>query len=281
MMKTRPFISNLELKNDGQLSLFFIGTGNAFTKTSFQTNLLVIKGNEHLLIDCGTLCSYAIENLYNSKITDIRNLLVTHPHADHIGGVEEMALAGKYITKQKINIVITDKCKKLLWNQSLRGGIQYSEEGIMTFDDYFNQLKPECIQKKPFEMYEINAFNMNLKLFRTRHVTTRKNSLKNSQFSYGLIIDDRILFTADTQYNPSQLKFLLDKYNKIEVIFHDCDIKGFSRGVHAAYDELCQLPEEIRSKTYLCHYSEAVNTIDALVDGFAGLAKHWVYYDFD
>ena len=280
-MKTRPFISNIELTNDGQLSLFFLGTGNAFTKTSFQTNLLIIKGKEHLLIDCGTLCSYAVENLYNGRITDIKNLLLTHPHADHIGGVEELALVGKYVTKRPLNLVITDEFKKKLWNESLCGGIQYSEEGIMTFEDYFNQMKPKLIQKKPFDMYEIDAFGMNLKLFRTKHVTTRKNSMKNSQISYGLIIDDKILFTADTQFNPSQLKFLLDKYKNIEVIFHDCDIKGFSRGVHAAYDELVTLPAEIRAKTYLCHYSEAVNTIDALVDGFAGLAKHWVYYDFD
>ena len=280
-MKTRPFISKIELTNDGKLSLFFIGTGNAFAKTSFQTNLLLIKGDQHLLIDCGTLCSYAYENLYNGKITDIQNLLLTHPHADHTGGVEELALAGKYITKRPVNLVITDKFKKLLWKETLKGGIHYSEEGVISFNDYFNQLKPVRIQKKPFEMFEINAFNMNLKLFRTRHVTTRKNSLRNSQISYGLIIDDKVLFTADTQFNKPQLKFILDNYKNIEVIFHDCDIKGFSRGVHAAYDELCTLSPEIRAKTYLCHYSETVNTIDALVDGFAGLAKHWVYYDFD
>ena len=280
-MKTRPFISSIELTNQGQLSLFFIGTGNAFTKTSFQTNLLVIKGQSHLLIDCGTLCSYAFENLYNGKITDIRNLLLTHPHADHIGGVEELALAGKYITKRPVNLVITDKFKKLLWKESLCGGIQFSEEGRMTFEDYFNQIKPERILKKPFEMFEADVENINVKSFRTRHVTTRKNSLKESQISYGLIIDDRVLFTADTQFNRPQLEFLLEKYPKIEVIFHDCDVMGYSRGVHAAYDELVTLPKEVKAKTYLCHYSEAVNTIDALVDGFAGLAKHWVYYDFD
>ena len=280
-MKTRPFISKLELTNKGQLSLFFIGTGNAFTKTSFQTNLLVIKGNTHLLIDCGTLCSYAIENLYNGKITDIHNILLTHPHADHIGGVEELALAGKYITKRPVNIVITDEFKKLLWKQSLCGGIQFSEEGRMTFEDYFNQIKPFCIQKFPFEMFEAYVDGINIKLFRTRHVTTRKDSLKNSQISYGLIIDDRVLFTADTQYNPQQLLYLLDKYKNIEVVFHDCDVMGYSRGVHAAYDELVTLPKGIKAMTYLCHYSEAVNTIDALVDGFAGLAKHWVYYDFE
>lgn len=280
-MKTRHFVSNIELTNSGNLSLFFLGTGNAFTKTAFQTNLLIIKGQDHLLVDCGTLCSYAFENMYNGRITDIKNLLLTHPHADHIGGVEELALEGKYITKRLVNLVITDEFKKSLWEESLKGGIQYSEEGVMTFDDYFNQIKPVRIQKKPFEMFETNVGSINIKLFRTRHVTTRKKSLKKSQISYGLIIDDRILFTADTQFNPSQLQFLLDKYKKIEVIFHDCDVMGYSRGVHAAYDELVTLPKEIKEKTFLSHYSEAVNTIDALVDGFAGLAKHWVYYDFD
>lgn len=280
-MKTRHFVSNIELTNSGNLSLFFLGTGNAFTKTAFQTNLLIIKGQDHLLVDCGTLCSYAFENMYNGRITDIKNLLLTHPHADHIGGVEELALEGKYITKRLVNLVITDEFKKCLWEESLKGGIQYSEEGVMTFDDYFNQIKPVRIQKKPFEMFETNVGSINIKLFRTRHVTTRKKSLKKSQISYGLIIDDRILFTADTQFNPEQLKFLLDKYNKIEVIFHDCDVMGYSRGVHAAYDELVTLPKEIKEKTFLSHYSEAVSTIDALVDGFAGLAKHWVYYDFD
>ena len=280
-MKTRHFVSNIELTNSGNLSLFFLGTGNAFTKTAFQTNLLIIKGQDHLLVDCGTLCSYAFENMYNGRITDIKNLLLTHPHADHIGGVEELALEGKYTTKRLVNLVITDEFKKCLWEESLKGGIQYSEEGVMTFDDYFNQIKPVRIQKKPFEMFETNVGSINIKLFRTRHVTTRKNSLKKSQISYGLIIDDRILFTADTQFNPSQLQFLLDKYKKIEVIFHDCDVMGYSRGVHAAYDELVTLPKEIKEKTFLSHYSEAVSTIDALVDGFAGLAKHWVYYDFD
>lgn len=280
-MKTRHFVSNIELTNKGNLSLFFLGTGNAFTKTAFQTNLLIVKGQDHLLVDCGTLCSYAFENMYNGRILDIKNLLLTHPHADHIGGVEELALAGKYINKRLVNLVITDEFKKSLWKESLKGGIQYSEEGRMTFDDYFNQIKPVRIQKKPFEMFETNVGSINIKLFRTRHVTTRKNSLKHSQISYGLIIDDRILFTADTQFNPSQLQFLLDKYKNIEVIFHDCDVMGYSRGVHAAYDELVTLPKEIKDKMILSHYSEAVSTIDALVDGFAGLAKHWVYYDFD
>ncbi len=279
-MTIKKFQDTIKLTNDGRLSLFFVGTGSAFTKTNYQNNLLLIKGDKHILIDCGTLCPYALETAYNTKITKIRNVILTHPHADHIGGVEEMVLIGKYVTKEPINIIIPKPFKKKLWNESLRGGIQYSEEGVMKFEDYFKEIPNKKIQSKPFDIFHVVFGTMDLKLFRTRHVTTRLDSLKNSQVSYGILIDEKILFTGDTQFNEPQLRFLLNKYKTIEYIFHDCDVSGYSAGVHAAYDQLCSLPPEIRSKTYLCHYSEAVNEIDALVDGFAGLAKPGVYYNF-
>ena len=67
--------SVLELKNSGRLSVFFIGTGSAFSKRYFQTNVLVVKGEDHLLIDCGTLCPYALEKNYGLELKKIDNLL--------------------------------------------------------------------------------------------------------------------------------------------------------------------------------------------------------------
>lgn len=279
IMKTKPFISKIELTNDGELSLFFIGTGSAFSKINFQTNFLIIKGQEHILVDCGSLCPYALETEYNTRIGEIKNILLTHPHADHIAGVEEMALVGYYVTRSKANMIITDEFKKKLWNQSLRGGIQYSENGKMTFDDYFVQLKPELIQKKPFQIFETTVGSVNLKLFRTRHVTTRKDSLKQSQISYGLIIDNKVLFSGDTQFNPAQLDFIMKNYD-IEVIFHDCDFSGYSEGVHASYKQLLTLPAEMRKKMYLCHYNSSAERASPVEDGFAGFTKPGVYYSF-
>ena len=129
-MTIKPFRDKIELKNDGHLSLFFIGTGSAFAKDNFQNNLLLIKGDQHLLIDCGTLCPYALETVYNTKISEIRNVILTHPHADHIGGMEEMLLIGRYVTKSPVNIIIPKPFKKKLWNESLRGGIQFSEHDL-------------------------------------------------------------------------------------------------------------------------------------------------------
>lgn len=280
-MFIREFKDHIELENEGQLSLFFIGTGSAFAKRFFNTNLLIIKGKDNLLVDCGTLCPYAMEVKYHTPLTSINNLFLTHPHADHIGGVEELILASRYTKHEKVNLIITDEFKKKLWNESLKGGVQYSETGVMHFEDYFNQIKPALITKKPFAIYEINFGSINLKIFRTMHVTTRSDSLKNSQISYGLLIDNKILFTGDSQFKEKQLKWFMENYPGIQQIFHDCDIPGNSPNVHASYEQLCTLEGAIKNIMYLCHYNSRVDTLACTQDGFAGFVKPGVYLDFD
>lgn len=265
----------LELTNDGRLSVLFIGTGSAFSKRYFQTNVLVVKGEDHLLIDCGTLCPYALEKNYGLELKHIDNLLLTHPHADHIGGVEELALVDRYVKKQKCNLVITDEFKQLLWNESLKGGLKVNEEGSLTLDDYFVQIKPEQILTEPFEMYEANVGSINVKLFRTKHVTCSDPEV--FQISYGLMIDDRVLYPCDTQFNPQQIDYLVHNF-PVKVIFHDCDISGYSEGVHASYAQLKTLPDEIRAMTYLCHYNGRAEEINPQNDGFKKFARPGVWY---
>ena len=265
----------LELTNDGRLSVLFIGTGSAFSKRYFQTNVLVVKGEDHLLIDCGTLCPYALETKYGLELSKIDNILLTHPHADHIGGVEELALVDRYVKEQKANLVITDEFKELLWNESLKGGLKVNEEGPLTIDDYFDQIKPEQILSEPFEMYEANVGSINVKLFRTRHVTCSDPEV--FQISYGLMIDDRVLYPCDTQFNPQQIDYLIHNF-PVKVIFHDCDISGYSEGVHASYAQLKTLPDEIKAMTYLCHYNGRAEELNPQNDGFRKFAKPGVWY---
>lgn len=279
-MVMREFDSTINLTTEGKLSLFFVGCGSAFSKADFQTNLFIIKNDSHILVDCGTLCPFALEKRFNTGISAVKNLLLTHPHADHIGGVEELALNSLYVKKSPLNIVISDEFKKSLWKNSLQGGLKYSENGKLGFDDYFVQIKPTKILNKPFEIFQTNISDINIKLFRTFHVTTKMNSLKKSQYSVGLIIDDKILYTSDMQFKPEVLNWILQNYD-IQTIFHDCDVAGYAEGVHASYKQLCTLPAEIKSKMFLCHYNSASKKINPTNDGFAGFAQSGIYYDFD
>ncbi|MEO2176982.1 MAG: MBL fold metallo-hydrolase, partial [bacterium] len=98
----------IRLENDGELLLYFIGTGSAFTKTLSQNNLLIVKGNDHVLVDCGTKCSQSLHKV-DLPLSEIENFLITHSHADHIGGLEEAQLHGRYISHRKLNMVINEE----------------------------------------------------------------------------------------------------------------------------------------------------------------------------
>ncbi len=280
-MKVAKVQGNLELKNSGGLSLFFIGTGSAFSKVNFQNNVLFIKGKNHILIDCGTLCPLAISQ-YGVSIAQIDNIFLTHSHADHIGGMEEFAFTAYYSKKKRPLVVIDDKYKKLLWNESLRGGLGYSKTfagKTATFDDYFVQLKPQKVKcgRHVYERAVIGGKDgIDLKIYSTDHSNAKDASGKSFR-SKGVVVDDRILFTGDTRFDKKGLDRILGDFD-IEWIFHDAC--WFKNEVHANYADLKTLPADLKKKMYLCHCDEKLLGMDIKKDGFAGFAKRGFYYNF-
>lgn len=273
----RPF----SLTNSGGLELFFLGVGSAFTKRNYQTNLLIVKGDDHLLVDCGTKCPQAFFEL-GMPVTDIRNLLITHSHADHIGGLEEVILLGRYATKRKPTIVINETYQHILWDMSLRGGAAYNEEDagdILGFHDFFDVIHPLWLPNYPRETFYTDINSINIKIMRTKHIPDSSWDWQSSFWSCGLIIDDRIMFTSDTRYDP-KLVLSFDEMFNLEAIFHDCQF--FTGGVHASLEELNQLPPEVKKKMYLTHYGDNWEDYTDKVEeyGFAGLARQHVHYIF-
>jgi ribonuclease BN (tRNA processing enzyme) len=271
----------ISLTNDGRLSLFWIGAGSAFSKKLYQTNVLVIKGDSHLLIDCSSRCPLALLE-YGTSITNIKNYLITHSHSDHIGGLEEVALSGRYISKIKPKMILTKEYEEALWSFSLKGGCAFNEkinDKYLEFSDFFESVRPAKIMDSPRPVFNIDFENINLKLFQTSHIPDTSKSWKDSYISYGVIIDDSVLFTSDTKYDKELIFDLLDKFNGIEFIFHDCQF--YPGGVHASYQELLNFPKEIRAKMYLTHYGDNFNDFNVKEDGFSGLTKQGHYYIFN
>lgn len=269
------------LSNAGELELFFLGVGSAFTKRNFQTNLLIVKGDDHLLIDCGTKCPQAFFEL-GMPVTDIRNLLITHSHADHIGGLEEVILLGRYATKRKPTIIINETYQHILWDMSLRGGAAYNEEDagdILGFHDFFDVIHPLWLPNYPRETFYTDINSINVKMMRTKHIPDSSWDWQSSFWSCGLIIDNRIMFTSDTRYDP-KLILSFDEMFDLEAIFHDCQF--FTGGVHSSVEELKQLPPDIKRKMYLTHYGDNWEDFTEKVEeyGFAGFARQHVHYFF-
>ncbi|MCU0821703.1 MAG: MBL fold metallo-hydrolase [Spirochaetes bacterium] len=270
------------LTNDGKLELFFVGTGGAFTKKNYQTNLLVIKGSNHILIDCGTKCTQALFEI-GLPVTDIRNFLITHSHADHIGGLEEVSLMNRYFLKKKPAMVITEAYQHILWDMSLRGGCAYNEEeagAILKFTDFWNVIHPHWLDNYPRETYQASVGGIDIKLMRTMHVPDSSFNWESSFWSCGVIIDDRILYTSDTRYDRALILDYDKKFN-FEIIFHD--VQFFKGGVHASIDELAEFPDNIKSKMILTHYGDNWETFRDKANelGFKGFAVPRAYYAFD
>jgi ribonuclease BN (tRNA processing enzyme) len=282
MMRTEPLGSNkLALTSEGDLRLFFIGAGSAFSKILNQTNILILKNDDHLLVDCGTKTPQALHDI-GCPLSTIQNFFITHSHADHIGGVEEVCLTGRYVKKKKPTIFIPEYFEKILWDYSLRGGAAYNEraaEENLTFEDFWEVKHPAWLGSRPREAWETNVGSINLKIFRTMHIPDSSVSWEDSFPSFGLVIDNRILFSGDTRYDPNMIRHY-GANRKIEAIFHDCQL--FKGGVHASLEELSQLPKAVKAKTYLMHYQDTwEKAIPAAEEaGFAGFARQYAYYIF-
>ncbi len=280
----------LKLKTaDGNLRIVFIGVGSAFAKRNRQSNILLIQGDHHILVDCGTQGPLALDDL-GLKVLDVNCYLPTHSHADHIGGYEEIMLMNRYINNRKPELIILRDYQDLLWTKSLSGGSEYSEahQGqSLQIADFFQVRRPKVMEVDGRKCWIYQHGPIEVIIMRTRHFPDTAESVDESQWCSGVYINRRVWISGDTMFD---YKYPLRYYQNSEVMFHDCQL--FTGGIHASYEELMTLPDEIRSKMFLYHYGDEWDqpenwvkksdkfTGDPVKDGFLGWVQPQVGYDF-
>lgn len=275
--------NDLNLKNDGNLEIVFIGTGSAFSQLLGNNNIIIIKGDTHVVIDFGLTAPFRFKSVTGLDLTEIENILITHSHSDHIGGVEYLTLQNKYIGqsqgKPKLKLLTTKEYKNILWKKSLSGGLQFNEvsgeeKRKLKLSDYFDFVFAKKIGGSTRKKYAINFNGIKLELFHTNHIPDSAINAEEAFITYGLYIDDKVLFSGDTKFD---LDLINDYKDRSEYIFHDCSF--FPNPVHADFDSLSSLPADVKKKMFLMHYSD--NDINKDVPAFAGLAKYGQRYIFD
>jgi len=278
-----PANNPLSLTNDGRLEIVFIGVGSAFALEHNQTNFLIIKGGQHIMVDFGMTGPKALAQVAGLKVTDLQYILPTHSHADHVGGIECLGLTNRYVgmkflSQPKLWMIIPEEYQRILWDYTLRGGLEYNEEERdtkrkLSFSDFFRVIRPTWKTNQPREIFEAEVGGIHLEIFRTKHIPEQSEDWEASFVSFGLFIDGRVFISGDTKFDRD----LIDMYApRSEIMFHD--VQFFPGAVHAPLTDLRTLPEEIKSKMLLMHYADNWQGQD--ISGFAGWAQQGVRYIF-
>lgn len=258
-------------------TITFLGSGSAFydQPDNYQSNILVERGNRKLLIDCGSDIRFALRD-YGLTMRDITDVYVSHAHADHIGGLEGLGFIQKFSGCPKPTLYLSSLLAKDLWDKSLSGGMESIQGEIADLSTYFNV---ERIKPNGYFVWQSIKFD----LVQTIHIMNGYMFVP----SFGLMFtvpkhldetekDTRIFFTSDTQHAPNQI---MDFYNHADLIFHDCETMPYKSGVHAHYDDLCTLPEQVRSKMWLYHYNKLPTQIPTC-QGFKGFVAKGQQFHF-
>lgn len=227
------------------MKIQFIGTGSAFCLKNYHANAVIFNNAHKLLLDAGSDIRFS---LYESGLSykDIDAVYITHFHTDHIGGLEYLAFNSYFDKgKEKFKLFIHESFIDTLWHNSLKAGLGMIFNGTLDLNDFF-----EVIPLKDAFTWE----NISFKLIPTFHVSDIRDVLP----VYGLLIEGThiIYFTGDTRYVPGHLE---NVYNKAQVIIHDTETAAEKSVIHSHYNDMINLPSDIRRKTYLWHYHDNVS----------------------
>lgn len=259
------------------MRITFLGTGGAFTdfRVNYHNNAVVDTEEGPVLIDCGLTAVQSMRELGIER-SQIRAVLFTHLHADHASPetlIFERFYSGTdgapgYLQTELV--APSDVMEPLCTSLS-----PYLKEFADEQGDFRDGGLEALTVRQAVTETEIGGVRFSW--FRVPHVTG--NHVDKP--AYGLVIDDgrsRVLWSGDTTFSQRWLDRTLTD-SRVDRIFHECLFQARFRGtVHTHWEELCTLPDALKQRITLMHYTRVPDNVS--LDGFSGAAKRHERFTF-
>lgn len=275
----------------GVYSAFAVGTydENGLYLPKWQSNFLIefnspgkIRDNVYrFVIDFGSDIRHSLAS-QGLKLGDIDGWYCSHPHADHIGGLEGIALSTVFNPFWN--------SKKSEWLKNSDGGMDSVNDRLFDGNHLPSECKPILFGHKSVlaELWEAAAPGLRTlqgvqEVSLSTYFDVREmKSNENFRFedgnrhwlvdtvlsthvlagttlmpSFGLRFRSsdgkNVLFPTDTLWMmpPNMAGF----YKRADIIYQDCET-GFKSGVHSHIDDIRMAAPEIKKKCYLYHFAE-------------------------
>lgn len=232
--------------------LKFIGNGAAFNFDSGDNSIVISKPTVRFQVDCGSMNVNStvkdIQSYIEEHPTGKLSFVITHLHADHVGGLPTVILFIYYALQKPVEVYVNYKIYKQL------------EYLLRTMD-------------VPSNMYTLKTFNNEL--------TTTVGGVEHGIQFYGLAAlhppmiasslmistpDANFYYSADNKVLPEEVITSLTN-NELDYAF--VDVCANESPVHLSEDELLELvPDELRHKVVVMHLSNRASGENLAEQGF-------------
>ena len=239
-------------------TLKFLGRSGAFAslKEGNSNALLTING-KNLLIDFGVASNFIWREEWKKSYKDIDAVYISHLHADHC--FFESLFFSRYfepkldkngnVIKPKLYahpLVITE-----IWD-SLKPSMGIYRNEVLHLSNF-----AECHACSAFEFE-----NVTFELIKNSHIDC-SFGIKDAYGVKFKINNTKIYWSSDSA-NINKKAIM-----NADIVFHDCEtLIGFKSKVHSHISDLAKLPEEMKNKMWMMHYSERPLAYEKY--GFAG-----------
>jgi ribonuclease BN (tRNA processing enzyme) len=176
-------------------------------------------------------------------------VVLTHLHADHSSGLEGYGYFSYFALQRKARLVAHPMVVERLWDGHLAAGM----EGLLTrgeaeprpkrFEDYFDLVPLDLagpVRVGPFSIECRRTIH---------HIPTTALRISAGGRTLGI--------SADTDFDPGLIAWL----SPADLIVHETNL-----GIHTPYEKLCALPEAVKAKMRLIHYTDQFPVLESEIE---------------